>query len=84
MSRGVDRSPLIVRRFVIAACGILLTLGGCLGAFASDFSGDLSAIIGIISAVAFIVGALVIFVGATLSISGIFKWLFSVIAAERK
>jgi hypothetical protein len=69
---------LMVRGLVIAVCGVLLALGGCLGFLsAKDASQDLAVVLGIAMAIA----ALVAFFGCVLFIAGVFKWLFGLFAA---
>jgi hypothetical protein len=71
----------MVRGLVIAVCGVLLGLGGCLGFFATTEAGEgLAAVLGVTSAI----GALAAFFGCVLLIAGVFKWFFGVIASERK
>jgi hypothetical protein len=69
---------MIVRGLVIAVCGVLLALGGCLGFLSTrDASASLAAGIGIAMAI----GALAVFFGVVLFIAGVFKWLFGLFTA---
>lgn len=62
----------MVRGLVIAICGVLLALGGCLGFLSTtDASAALASGLGIAMAI----GALAAFVGCVLFIVGVFKWL---------
>ena len=68
----MGRWPLMVRGLVIAVCGVLLALGGCLGFLSTtDASAALASGLGIAMAI----GALAAFVGCALFIAGVFRWL---------
>jgi hypothetical protein len=72
---------MIVRGLVIAVCGVLLALGGCLGFLSTtDASEALAATLGIAMAI----GAIVVCFGGVLFIVGVFKWLFGLMAPESK
>lgn len=72
---------MIVRGLVIAVCGVLLALGGCLGFLSTtDASEALAAMLGIAMAI----GTIAVCFGGVLFIVGVFKWLFSLMTAESK
>jgi len=72
---------MIVRGLVIAVCGVLLALGGCLGFLsATDASEALASGLGIAMAI----GAIAAFYGCVLFIVGVFKWFFGLMTAESK
>ena len=72
---------MIVRGLVIAVCGVLLALGGCLGFFSTaDASEALAAMLGI----AFAIGAIAVCFGGVLFIVGVFKWFFGLMSPESK
>ncbi|HKH71927.1 MAG TPA: hypothetical protein VKA59_11295 [Vicinamibacterales bacterium] len=69
----MSRWPLMVRGLVIAVCGVLLALGGCLGFLSTTEATEaLASVLGITMAI----GALAAFFGCVLFIGGVFKWLF--------
>ena len=75
----MGRWPLMVRGLVIAVCGILLGIGGCLGFLATYDAGEgLAATLGI----AFAVGAIAAFFGVVMFIAGVFKWFFGLFTAQ--
>ena len=68
---------MIVRGLVIAVCGVLLALGGCLGFLsAKDASQDLAAVLGIAMAI----GAIAVCLGGVLFLVGVLKWLFGLMS----
>ena len=72
---------MIVRGLVIAVCGVLLALGGCLGFLSTtDASAALAAALGIAMAI----GAIAALYGCVLCIVGVFKWFFGLMTAESK
>ena len=72
---------MIVRGLVIAVCGVLLALGGCLGFLSTTEAGEaLAAVLGI----AFAIGAIAVCFGGVLFIVGVFKWFFGLMTAESK
>jgi hypothetical protein len=71
---------MIVRGMVIAVCGVLLALGGCLGFLSTtEASAALASVLGITMAI----GALAAFFGGVLCIAGVFKWIVGLFAAPR-
>ena len=77
----MGRWPLIVRGLVIAVCGVLLALGGCLGFLSTtEASEALASALGIAMAM----GAIAAFYGCVLFIVGVFKWFFNAIAPQPK
>ena len=69
--------PLMVRGLVIAVCGILLGLGGCLGFLSTMNAGEgLAATLGIV----FAIGAIAALIGCVIFVVGVFKWLFRLFA----
>ena len=75
----MGRWPLMVRGLVIAVCGILLGIGGCLGFLATFDAGQgLAAALGIV----FAIGAIAAFFGVVLFIAGVFKWFFGLFTAQ--
>jgi hypothetical protein len=74
----VGRWPLMVRGLVIAVCGVLLALGGCLGFLSTTgASAALASALGITMAI----GALAAFFGGVLFIAGVFKWIVGLFSA---
>ena len=72
---------MIVRGLVIAVCGVLLALGGCLGFLSTtDASAALASALGIAMAI----GALAAFFGCVLFIVGVFKWFFGLMTTGSK
>ena len=72
---------MIVRGLVIAVCGVLLALGGCLGFLSTtDASAALASALGIAMAI----GAIAVCYGCVLFIVGVFKWLFGLMTGESK
>ena len=72
---------MIVRGLVIAVCGVLLALGGCLGFLSTMNAGEaLAAVLGI----TFAIGAIAVCFGGVLFIIGVFKWFFGLMTAESK
>ena len=72
---------MIVRGLVIAVCGVLLALGGCLGFLSTTEAGEeLAAVLGI----TFAIGAIAVCFGCMLFIVGVFKWFFGLMTAESK
>jgi hypothetical protein len=70
---------MIVRGLVIAVCGVLLALGGCLGFLSTtDASESLASALGIAMAI----GAIAVCFGGVLFIVGVFKWLFGLMTGE--
>jgi len=65
---------------VIAICGILLGIGGCLGFLANLNSGETLALAG---AAAFVIGLLATLAGGVILAIGVFKWLFSLAAPKQ-
>ena len=75
----MGRWPLMVRGLVIAVCGILLGLGGCLGFLATNDAGQgLAATLGIV----FAIGAIAAFYGGVMFIAGVFKWFFGLFTTQ--
>ena len=71
----------MVRGLVIAVCGVLLALGGCLGFLSTtEASEALASVLGIAMAI----GAIAAFYGCVLFIVGVFKWLFGLMSGESK
>jgi hypothetical protein len=69
----------MVRGLVIAVCGILLGLGGCLGFLSTiDAGAGLAAILGIVMAL----GAIVALFGSVLFIGGVFRWFFGLFTPQ--
>ena len=72
---------MIVRGLVIAVCGVLLALGGCLGFLSTTDAGEsLAAVLGIAVAI----GAIVVCIGGVLFIVGVFKWFFGLMTTGSK
>ena len=72
---------MIVRGLVIAVCGVLLALGGCLGFLSTTDAGEaLAAALGIAMAI----GAIAVCFGGVLFIVGVFKWFFGLMTTESK
>jgi len=72
---------MIVRGLVIAVCGVLLAIGGCLGFLSTtDASEALAATLGIAMAI----GAIAVCFGGVLFIVGVFKWFFGLMTTESK
>ena len=72
---------MIVRGLVIAFCGVLLAIGGCLGFLSTtDASEALAATLGIAMAI----GAIAVCFGGVLFIVGVFKWFFGLMTTESK
>ena len=72
---------MIVRGLVIAVCGVLLALGGCLGFLSTtDASAALASALGITMAI----GAIAVCFGGVLFVIGVFKWFFGLMTAESK
>jgi len=77
----VGRWPLMVRGLVIAVCGILLGIGGCLGFLATIDAGQgLAAALGIV----FAIGAIAASFGVVLFVAGVFKWFFGLFTAQSR
>lgn len=72
---------MIIRGLVIAVCGVLLALGGCLGFLSTtDATAALASGLGIAMAM----GAIAAFYGCVLFIVGVFKWFFGLMTAQSK
>ena len=72
---------MIVRGLVIAVCGVLLALGGCLGFLSTtDATAALASGLGIAMAI----GAIAVCFGGVLFIVGVFKWFFGLMTTESK
>jgi hypothetical protein len=69
----------MVRGLVVAVCGILLGIGGCLGFLATYDAGEaLAGTLGIV----FAIGAIVASFGVMLFIVGVLKWFFGLFTAQ--
>jgi hypothetical protein len=77
----MGRWPLMIRGLVIAVCGVLLGIGGCLGFIATVDSSEALAFIG---GGAFLIGVVTILAGGVMVIIGVFKWFFAAIASQPK
>jgi hypothetical protein len=76
----------MVRGLVIAVCGILLGIGGCLGFIATmDGAGpeNLGVVLAVLGGGAFLTGLIGLASGAIIFVIGMFKWLFKAIAPEQ-
>jgi hypothetical protein len=71
----------MVRGVVIAVCGVLLGIGGCLGFLATMDSMEALAFVG---AAAFFAGLVALAVGIIVFVVGVFRWFFGLIAAQAK
>ena len=77
----MGRWPLMIRGLVIAICGVLLGVGGCLGFLATVDSNDALAFLG---GAGFFVGLFALAAGAIVFVIGAFKWFFGLMAPESK
>ena len=75
----MGRWPLMVRGLVIAICGVLLGVGGCLGFLATVDSNDALAFLG---GAGFFVGLFALAAGAIVFVIGAFKWFFGLMTAR--
>jgi len=69
----VGRWPMMVRGRVIAICGVLLGIGGCLGFIATT---DDSEVLAFIGGAGFVIGLLAVLAGGIVFVIGVFKSLF--------
>ena len=76
----MSKWPIVVRGLVIAICGILLGIGGCLGFMEYLNRGETLAFAG---AAVFVIGLLATLAGGVMLAIGVFKWLFSLAAPKQ-